>query len=165
MRKKIAVYQGTFDPFTKGHLSVVKEALSIFDEVGVLLLVNPAKKPLFSLQERKQMILDTLKGVDGVWVDSFEGLLADYMQDKGIRCCVRGIRNERDYAYELENHRLSQTFYPQLQTVFLPCQAQWECVSSGAVKTACACGKLPTEWVPDAVLKNLLKKFPHTQLI
>ncbi|MBQ7908621.1 MAG: pantetheine-phosphate adenylyltransferase [Elusimicrobiaceae bacterium] len=165
MSKKIAVYQGTFDPFTQGHLAVVQDALSVFDEVCILLLVNPAKKPLFSVKERKEMIEQTVCSLPRVWVDSYEGLLADYMQERGLVCSVRGVRNEQDYAYELENHQLSKNFYPQLQTFFLPCAPQWSCVSSGAVKAACVCGKLPSSWVSDAVAKELLAKFPQVRLI
>ncbi len=165
MSKKIAVYQGTFDPFTNGHLSVVKDALSIFDEVVVLLLVNPSKIPLFSVEERKQMISDAVCTLGSVRVDAYQGLLADYMKQQNITCCVRGIRNERDYAYELENHQLSKTFYPALQTLFLPCQPQYNSISSSAVKTACVCGKLPAAWVPSAVAKKLLSKYPQATLI
>lgn len=165
MNKKIAVYQGTFDPFTNGHLAVLKDALSVFDEIGILLLVNPAKTPLFPVEERKQMILEAVKSIGHVWVESYQGLLVDFMQKKGIVCCVRGVRNERDYAYELENHQLSKKLYPQLQTLFLPCQPQWESVSSSAVKAACANGKLPKEWVPFGVAEKLLAKFPQTKLI
>lgn len=165
MNKKIAVYQGSFDPFTNGHLSVVKDALSVFDEIGILLLVNPTKSPLFSVEERKQMILETVRSIGQVWVDSYQGLLVDFMQKKSIVCCVRGVRNERDYAYELKNHQLSKNLYPQLQTLFLPCQPQWESVSSSAVKEACVNGRLPKNWVPDAVAEKLLSKFPQTKLI
>ena len=165
MNKKIAVYQGTFDPFTNGHLAVLKDALSVFDEIGILLLVNPAKTPLFPVEERKQMILEAVKSIGHVWVESYQGLLVDFMQKKGIVCCVRGVRNERDYAYELENHQLSKKLYPQLQTLFLPCQPQWESVSSSAVKAACANGKLPKEWVPFGIAEKLLAKFPQTKLI
>ena len=165
MNKKIAVYQGTFDPFTNGHLAVLKDALSVFDEIGILLLVNPAKTPLFPVEERKQMILEAVKSIGHVWVESYQGLLVDFMQKKGIVCCVRGVRNERDYAYELENHQLSKKLYPQLQTLFLPCQPQWEGVSSSAVKAACANGKLPKEWVPFGIAEKLLAKFPQTKLI
>lgn len=165
MRKKIAVYQGTFDPFTNGHLEVAKDALSIFDEVIILLLVNPVKKPLFSVEERKEMILQTIQTLDGVSVDSYQGLLADYMKEKGLTCCVRGIRNERDYAYELENHQLSKVFYPDLKTFFLPCDPLWANVSSGAVKAACAYGSLPATWVSSAVVQNLLQKFPKIKLV
>lgn len=160
MKKNIAVYQGTFDPFTSGHLSVLQNALAAFDEVIVLLLVNPAKKPLFCVEERKEMIAASVSDLKGVSVDSYGGLLADYMQERGLRVCVRGVRNAADAAFETESHRLSRAFYPQLQTVFLPCEAQWEDLSSSAVKAACACGRLPAAWVPQKVAERLREKYP-----
>ena len=160
--KRTAVYQGTFDPFTSGHLSVVRTALTLFDEVIVLLLISPAKTPLFSVEERLDLIKNTLQetGLQGVCVEAYEGLLADYMRQHAIICCVRGVRNERDTEYELENHRLSRVFYPELQTVLLPCELSCQDVSSSAVKAACAAGRLPAKWVPQAVAQALKKKFP-----
>ncbi len=164
-RPRAAVYQGTFDPFTEGHLSVLKAALSLFDEVVVLLLVNPAKKPLFSVQERREMISASVRGLRGVSVDSDEGLLADYMRRHGLQVCLRGVRNERDAAYELENHRLSQGLYPALQTILLPCDPAFHALSSSAVKAACAGGSLPADWVPAAVAKKLKEKYPGLLLV
>lgn len=160
MKNHIAVYQGTFDPFTSGHLAVLKDALAVFDEVIVLLLVNPAKKPLFSVQERKDMIAASVADLPGARVDSYGGLLADYMQARGLRVCVRGVRNGADFAFELESHRLSRAFYPALQTVFLPCAPQWEALSSSALKAACARGRAPRAWAPAPVIKKLEEKYP-----
>lgn len=162
MKKRIAVFQGTFDPFTSGHLSILKSALSIFDGVRVLLLVNPAKKPLFSILEREEMIRASVEeaGLRDVEVDNYEGLLAHYMQEHGLQCCVRGLRGARDAEFELENHRLSRVFYPSLQTVLLPCEPPWADVSSSALKTACACGRVPAAWAPQAVRLKLKEKYP-----
>lgn len=164
-RPRAAVYQGTFDPFTQGHLSVLKSALSLFDEVVVLLLVNPAKKPLFSVAERREMISASVQGLKGVRVDADEGLLVDYMQKHGLQVCVRGVRNGQDAAYELQNHRLSQNLYPALQTLLLPCEPAFHALSSSAVKTACAGGSLSMNWVPAAVAEKLKEKYPGLVLI
>lgn len=161
MSKRTAVYQGTFDPFTNGHLSVVRAALSAFDEVVVLLLVNPAKTPLFSVEERKEMIRSAAADFPNVRVESYDGLLADYMHLHGLTCCVRGVRNAADAAYELENHSLSRVFYPLLQTLLLPCDAQWQNLSSSSVKAACACGRVPSAWVPPSVQQKLKEKYPN----
>ena len=83
MNKKTVVFQGTFDPFTLGHLYIVQDALAVFDKVIILLLVNPDKKPLFSLEERKEMILSSVEGLSGVEVDSYSGLLVEYMKEHG----------------------------------------------------------------------------------
>lgn len=138
----------------------------MFARVVVLLLVNPAKKPLFSVEERKDMIRQALDRahIDGVTVDSDGGLLADYMQKHGLSVCVRGVRNGRDAEFELENHRLSRQFFPALQTLLLPCETQWAEVSSSAVKAACAYGRLPAGWVPENVAQELQKKYPNLQL-
>lgn len=166
MNKQTVVYQGTFDPFTSGHLSVLKNACRLFEKVVVLLLVNPAKKPLFSVQERKEMIERTLaqEGLEMARVDSFEGLLADYMQKNALTACVRGVRNGKDCDFELENHRLSRQFFPQLQTIMLPCEEPWAAVSSSAVKAACRCGRMPGSWVPKPVAEELKKKYPSLLL-
>lgn len=161
MSKRTAVYQGTFDPFTSGHLSVVRTALSVFDEVVVLLLVNPGKTPLFSVEERKEMIRGAVADSPNVRVESYDGLLADYMRLHGLTCCVRGVRNAADAAYELENHSLSRAFYPALQTLLLPCAPQWQSLSSSAVKAACACGRLPLGWVPSSIQQKLKEKYPN----
>ncbi|HJD19553.1 MAG TPA: pantetheine-phosphate adenylyltransferase [Candidatus Avelusimicrobium excrementipullorum] len=162
MKPKTAVYQGTFDPFTCGHLSVLKSARKLFDEVVVLLLVNPTKTPLFSVAERAEMINAAAEEANlaCVRVDSYEGLLADYMHAQGLTCCVRGVRNGRDAEFELENHRLSRVFYPQLQTILLPCDPAWQDVSSSALKAACVCGRVPAQWVPQAVQRKLKEKYP-----
>lgn len=160
MHSKKAVYQGTFDPFTSGHLSVLRSALALFDEVTVLLLVNPAKQPLFSLAERVELARQSVADLPGVTVDSFAGLLVEYMRPRGMTFCVRGVRNAQDAAYELKNHSLSQALYPPLQTLLLPCAPQWQAVSSSAVKAACACGRLPRAWVPPAVTRKLQEKYP-----
>lgn len=161
MDKKRAVYQGTFDPFTGGHLSVLRVARALFDEVVVLLLVNPAKQPLFSLPERLEMVRRAVADLPGVTADSAEGLLVEYMRPRGITFCVRGVRNAQDAAYELKNHSLSQALYPPLQTLLLPCAPQWQAVSSSAVKAACALGRLPRAWVPQAVARKLQEKYPE----
>ena len=159
--EKIIIFQGTFDPFTNGHLAILKTALSLFGQVRVLLLINPDKKPLFSVQERIDMIRAATADLPGVSVDSFGGLLVDYMRTHHLTVCVRGVRNEADAAYELQNAHLSQALYSNLHTLFIACPAEFALISSSAVKTACAQGALPVNWVPRAVQTELHKKFSH----
>ena len=159
------VYQGTFDPFTNGHLDILKQALARFGAVRVLLLVNPAKKPLFSLHQRKEIIAAATVGLQGVSIDSDEGLLVDYMRKYGVTICVRGVRNQQDEAYEQHNHQLSHALYPALQTILLPCSPAYQAVSSSAVTAACRQGQLPRQWVSATTFSFLQKKFPHLQLI
>ncbi|MBR3632180.1 MAG: pantetheine-phosphate adenylyltransferase [Elusimicrobiaceae bacterium] len=159
MKTPFVIYQGTFDPLTGGHLNIIKKALDLFGQVRVLLLVNPDKQPLFSVQERKGMIAAATADLPGVSIDSDSGLLVDYMRRHGVSVCVRGVRNAEDCAYELHNHALSRQLYPDIETLLLPCDPQWHEVSSSAVKAACAEGHLPSEWVPPVVLAALKKKF------
>ena len=153
------IFQGTFDPFTNGHLEVVKQARALFGAVRILLLVNPDKTPLFSVEERKEMIAEAVAGSPQVSVDSYGGLLVDYMRARDLTVCVRGVRNAEDAAYELHNAHLSGALYPALHTFYLPCPAALKEVSSSAVKTACQTGRLPDGWVPPAVQKKLAEKF------
>ena len=154
------IFQGTFDPFTSGHLEIVKQARALFGQVRVLILVNPDKTPLFSVEERKKMITEAVADLSGVSVDSDEGLLVDYMRVRGLTTCVRGVRNRADAAYELHNAHLSQALYADLCTLFFPCSAQSREISSSAVKAACQAGTLPVDWVPAAVRTYLARKFP-----
>ncbi len=158
MSIKPVIFQGTFDPFTNGHLAIVKNALHLFGAVRVLLLVNPDKTPLFSVEERKEMIAAATADLQGVSVDSFDGLLVDYMRARELKICVRGVRNAADAAYEINNAHLSQTLYPDLCTLFLPCPLGFSEVSSSSVKSAYKAGTLPDCWVCPAVYEYLSAK-------
>ena len=159
MNKKTAIFQGTFDPFTLGHLRVLQDALTVFDRVIVLLLINPEKVPLFSVEERKEMISKSVEDLSGVEVDSYQGLLVDYMKERDLYISVRGIRNEKDSIYEMKNHALSKAFYPPLQTLFLACPKENVAISSSTVKQMCNNGEIPANWVPFPVEEALRKKF------
>ncbi len=163
MKYPFVIYQGTFDPLTNGHLDIIKKALGLFGQVRVLLLVNPDKQPLFSVQERKDMIAAATADLPGVSIDSDTGLLVDYMRAHRAPVCVRGVRNAQDCAYELHNHALSHQLYPDMETILLPADPMWQEVSSSAVKAACARGQLPPAWVPAGVWQALEKKFPPKQ--
>ena len=165
MSEPFVIYQGTFDPFTNGHLEIAKQAVAQFGRVRILLLVNPDKQPLFTVAERKEMIAAATAELKGISIDSDTGLLVDYMRAHGVHTCVRGVRNEQDRLYEMHNHQLSHALYPALQTVLLTCSSQWKDVSSSAVKAACLQGKLPRGWVSEAVLAALKQKFPDLQVI
>ena len=154
------IFQGTFDPFTNGHLEIVKQAHALFGQVRILLLVNPDKKPLFSIEERKKMISAATASIAQVSVDSYEGLLVDYMRAHGLTICVRGVRNAQDCVYELHNAHLSQALYPDLCTLFLPCSYTAKEISSSAVKTLCQTGHLPNNWVSPQIHRRLTEKFP-----
>lgn len=154
------IFQGTFDPFTNGHLALLRTARNLFGPVRVLLLVNEAKTPLFTLPQRLELVRACVAGLDGVSVDSSPGLLVDYMRAQGLTVCLRGVRNGADAAYELHNDALSRALYPALHTLLLACEPRWRGVSSSAVKAACQAGRIPAAWVPPPVQEALKKQFP-----
>ncbi len=153
------VFQGTFDPFTNGHLEIVKKAHALFGAVRVLLLINPDKTPLFSVEERKEMIQLAVADIPNITVDSYEGLLVDYMRKHNLTICVRGVRNAEDAAYELHNAHLSQALFSSLYTFFLPSSDGFAEISSSAAKAACQTGRLPVDWLPPVVQQKLTEKF------
>ena len=161
MAEQMVIFQGTFDPLTNGHLFVVKQALQLFGQVRILLLVNPDKTPLFLLDERKELIQAATADLPGVSVDSYDGLLVDYMRKYHLDTCVRGVRSAEDAAYEMHNDHLSQALYPALHTFLIACPNEYQALSSSAVKAACMQGNLPAGWVPEVVEQALKKKFPH----
>ncbi len=161
MTQNPVIFQGTFDPFTCGHLAVLTQALAVFGQVRVLLLINPDKKPLFSVDEREKLIREITADFPGVSVDHFDGLLVDYMRARGLTVCVRGVRNQTDAAYELRNHQLSSALYPSLKTFLFACRPEWSAVSSSQVKEMYQQGCLPAAWAPETVRRALSKKLSH----
>lgn len=152
------VFAGSFDPVTNGHIEVIRRAQKIFGAVVVLVMPNHNKQTLFSLQERKALLEEVFKGCASVQVDSAQGLLVDYMKNHQLTVLVRGIRNNADWEYENKNRTYNQLFYPQLETVFLPADAETAAVSSSLVKESFACGTDIRTLVPPCVLAALEKK-------
>lgn len=125
-----AIVTGSFDPFTLGHLEIVKEALKKYDTVYVVALNNEAKTYMFSLSERKAIIEKSTADLSGVIADAYSGLTADYMNKNGITHIVRGVRNEKDRAYEKKLAEKMQEFNPAFQTELIPCTQALSDVSS-----------------------------------
>lgn len=125
-----AIVTGSFDPFTLGHLEIVKEALKKYDTVYVVALNNEEKSYMFSPSERKAIIEKSTAELDGVIVDAYSGLTADYMNKNGITHIVRGVRNEDDRAYEITLASKMQEFNPSFQTELIPCNQSLSSVSS-----------------------------------
>lgn len=155
-----AIYPGSFDPVTYGHLDVIKRSASMFDKVVVGVLSNNAKNPLFSIDERKRMIEEAVKGYDNVTVITFDGLLIDYMKKNDISVIVRGLRAVTDFEYELQiaqsNRKVSGD---TIDTVFLTTSIEYAYLSSSIVKEYARYGTDVTDFVPDFVAKNLQSKF------
>lgn len=159
---KRAVYPGSFDPVTFGHLDVIRRAANIFDELTVSVLNNVGKSALFSVEERVKMLKEAVSDLPNVTVDSFSGLLINYAKSKDIHVVIRGLRAITDFEYELQiaqtNHKLSDG---QLDTMFLTTSLEYAYLSSSSVKEiACFNGDV-SPCVPDFVAKELYRKYHH----
>jgi pantetheine-phosphate adenylyltransferase len=150
-----AIYPGSFDPITYGHLDVIQRALKIFDELWVVVMVNPKKKPLLSLEKRLELIEELLRDEPRVHVDNHSGLLVDYAKNKNIRTIVRGLRAVTDFQYEMEMAIANKHLWHELETVFLMTDEKYSFLSSGLVREVASMGGDVSNWVPPNVLKTL----------
>jgi len=150
-----AIYPGSFDPITYGHLDVIQRALKIFDELWVVVMVNPKKKPLLSLEKRLELVEELLRDEPRVHVDSHSGLLVDYAKNKNIRTIVRGLRAVTDFQYELEMAIANKHLWHELETVFLMTDEKYSFLSSGLVREVASMGGDVSNLVPPNVLKTL----------
>jgi pantetheine-phosphate adenylyltransferase len=162
-KKKKGVYAGTFDPFTFGHLDILKRSVELFDEVLVGVAENPEKKPLFPLEERVEMIKETLAAQRlSVEVKSFSGVLVDFMKREGVTILIRGLRAVSDYEYELQMALTNKNLYPEMETVFLVASPCFSFLSSSIVKEVFLLGGKVGDWVPPCVEKRLKTKLNHS---
>ncbi|MBZ5509732.1 MAG: pantetheine-phosphate adenylyltransferase [Acidobacteriia bacterium] len=159
MKHVIAIYPGTFDPPTNGHLDLIQRGSHIFDELIVAILCNPEKEPaLFSLAERRVMLEALTKPFENVRVDTFGGLLVDYAMRVGARALLRGIRAISDYEYELQMALMNRKLDPKLETVFMMPADTYSYVSSRLVKEIVQLGGSVHGLIPDLVEKKLTEK-------
>jgi pantetheine-phosphate adenylyltransferase len=156
--RALAVYPGTFDPITNGHADILRRALGLFDRVVVALADNPRKQPLFSLSERTRMIRQTLAGETRVDVDSFDGLLVDYVRRKGARFIIRGLRAVADFEYEFQFAHMNRQLAPEVETIFLMTNEDNFFVSSSLVREVAQMGGNIARVVPPVVAQALKKK-------
>lgn len=156
--KRIAVYPGTFDPPTYGHIDVVKRALPLFDSVIIAVLDNPGKSCLFSVEERVGMVRQALKGIRGVSVDRFSGLLVNYVRIKKACAVIRGLRAVSDFEYEFQMAQMNRELNPKIETVFLMTSTPYSYLSSSIVKEIARFGGNISKFVPPVVGKLLKKK-------
>ena len=159
MSQRTAVYPGTFDPITNGHLSIVNRALKIFDKLVIAILNNPLKAPLFSLDERIDMIQRALKNRDNVEADSFDGLLVDYVVEKKSNVILRGLRALSDFEYEFQMALMNRKLNREVQSIFLMTDYKWFYTSSTIIKEAASLGGDISGLVPAFVNQKLKEKF------
>ena len=156
---QIAVYPGSFDPLTKGHLDIIQRACRLFDHVIVAVSNNPGKHATFSVAERIQMVESAIKDLPNADVDTFGGLLVDYLKTKKSRLLIRGLRAVSDMEYEFQMADMNRRLYRQVETVFLMPDAQYTYLSSSVVKEVCQRGASVDAFVPPAVARMLRRKF------
>ena len=156
--KKIAVYPGSFDPITNGHINLIERALHIFDKLIVAVAINAAKTPLFTVEERCEMIKKVNNNNSNVVVDSFEGLLVDYVASKEINVIVRGLRAMSDFEYEFQMTFMNRKLNRNIETIFMMTGLRWFFVNSRIIKEAAIAGGSVKGLVPDVVSEKLKEK-------
>ena len=160
MNGKIAVYPGSFDPITNGHVNLIERALELFDKLVVAVAHNPNKSALFSVEERLEMIRAALKNDPRVAVASFEGLLVDFVAKQGARVIVRGLRALSDFEYEFQMTLMNRKLNRKVDTIFLMTGYKWFYTSSRIIKEAASLGGSVRGLVPEIVHQRLKEKFP-----
>ena len=155
---KIAVYPGSFDPLTNGHVDILERTSRIFDKIVVAVVHNVYKQPLFTLEERVNLIKETTQHIDNIEVESFCGLLADYLKDKKVNIIIRGLRSFTDYEYESTMSMINKKLLPEADTVFIVADSNYTCISSSGVKEAALLGGDVSSMVPGLVTAALQEK-------
>ena len=148
-QERIAVVPGSFDPITKGHMDIIRRAQTLFDKVIVLVVINAAKNPCFSLEERVELIKASVEGIDSIEVDCFSGLLVDYVKKVGACAIVKGLRAVSDFEYE---------FQQALETVFFTTSAENQYLSSSVIKQIASLGGNIRMFVPEQVHDRIVQR-------
>lgn len=155
MKRVIAIYPGTFDPPTNGHLDLIQRGAKIFDQLVVGILSNAEKSPLFSVEERREMLIECTAQWDNVRVESFQGLLVDYARSLGAQAVLRGIRAVSDYEYELQMAWMNRKLDPSLETVFMMPAGAYSYLSSRLVREIASLGGSLGNMIPPSVESRL----------
>ena len=155
----VAVYAGSFDPVTFGHLDVVERAVKLVDKVVVAVGINPGRKPLFTVEERLDLLGQTAGKMDRVEVASFDGLLINYCTKIGARVLIRGLRHSMDFEYELQIAQANVDMAPEVETVFLPTALKWGFITASLVREIASHGGDVSRYAPPEVCEALQAKF------
>lgn len=159
--KRKAVYPGTFDPVTNGHLDVIKRGSLIFDVLVVSVGCNPLKDALFSVKERMEMIQEQVRNLKNVEVDRFNGMLVDYLKKQQTNIILRGIRTVSDFEYEFQRALTNRVLNKEVETVFVMTSEQYSFLNSTLIKEAVSLGGSVSQFVPPGVEKRLIEKLKH----
>lgn len=153
-----AVYPGTFDPVTNGHLDVIERAAKIFDELIVAVTTNPAKTPWFTLEERVEMLKECCSHLPNVTVEAFDGLLVNFVRQRGAKVIIKGLRAVTDFDYEFQMAAINRKLAPEIETLFLMTSLPYAYLSSSAVKEVASLNGCLKDLVPENVAKRLKQK-------
>ncbi len=156
---RLAVYAGSFDPITLGHVDLVERASALFSDVVVALGVHPTRSPLFSIEERMALVETVAKDYANVTVASFDGLLIDFCQQIGARVIVRGLRAATDFEYELQIAHANADLHPEVDTIFLPTRTKHGFLSASLVREIASHGGDVSRYAPKSVCDALVQKF------
>lgn len=158
MKKRRAIYPGSFDPVTFGHLDLIKRAKSIFEEIFIVIAVNPQKQTLFSLEERVALMKRAVKSISGIYVESFDGLTVDYAKAKKAGAIIRGLRATSDFDYEFQMAITNRKLSTKIDTIFLMPSENHFYISSRLIKEIASHQGDISNYVPDFVAQNIREK-------
>lgn len=159
MMTTIAVYPGSFDPVTYGHLDIISRGAAVFDKVIVATLHNRNKQPMFSIEERVGLLKEVTEKMENVEIDSFNGLLIDYMNQRNAKTIIRGLRAVSDFEYEMQAASINKKLGPHVETFFMMTNNHYSYLSSSIVKEVAKYDADVSDLVPDVVARALRKKF------
>lgn len=156
---RVAVYPGSFDPITNGHLDIIKRASKVYDKVVVGVLDNINKKPLFSAEKRREMIERVTKDIENVECDCFSGLLVDFLKQKDATVIIKGLRTVADFEYEFQMALLNKALNPEYETMFMMTNSGYSYISSSMVKEVAKYGGRLEGLVPEAIIPDITNKY------
>ena len=159
MKKLISIYPGTFDPVTNGHLDLIERSSELFDKVIVTIANNQSKEPLFSTDERKDMLLNVTSHLSNIEIDCFDGLLVRYAEEKNTDVIIRGLRAISDFEYEFQMSLTNRKLNPKINTIFLMPNEKFTYLNSSLVRELASFNAGIKEFVPEYVFKKLEEKF------